>query len=345
VVPIVAILAMLFIAVFMFKGYPLAWAAAGGWIILGWFFYAGYSRKRETAFQARTTWMERIDREEYRVLVGISNLKRLPTLMEVALAATHKQKGELVVLHVVEVPEGEALSVERTIPPNAREVLEAAVTYAAERGVEARPVIRIGHRVSHSLVQTARELECNFLILGQARRPSFMERLVSSVVDRVLQVAPCQVGVVLGSVPPTGVTGVVVPVTQSGNAELAIQLAPAFADWFKTAARAVTVVDRSLTETEAEAQADEIRAMVSEQGAEVPHKVLRRRDPARAVARGVKAGELVLIGAPSTGPLMPLIGETVPTLVARYRRNVVVVVRAVAAAESHRFERVFFKRQ
>lgn len=36
--PFTPIAAMLFVAVFMFVGYPLAWLAAGGWMVAGWIF-------------------------------------------------------------------------------------------------------------------------------------------------------------------------------------------------------------------------------------------------------------------------------------------------------------------
>ncbi len=182
-VPIVAIVAMLFIAVFMFVGYPLAWAAAGGWIVLGWVFYVTYSRKRETAFQARTSWMERISQDEYRVLVAIADSRTLPTLMETALAIARPRQGELVAVTVVEVPDGEPIVRGPAVPEGGCARLEEAVRYGKERGVEVRPVVEIGRRVSAALIQAAREAECNFLVMGQPRQQSLLERLVPSVVD------------------------------------------------------------------------------------------------------------------------------------------------------------------
>ena len=247
-----SILAMLFLAVLLFRSYPLAWAAAAAWIVGGVGFYYAYSRKRETAFHARTSWMERIERAEYRVLVGISSARQVTSLMEAALALARKNRGEVVVLHVLEVPEGEPLSRTRPVPSWVLQILDTAVHYAEDRGVAAVPVVRIGHRVSHTLVQTAREKGCNFLLIGQAPRPSFMERLVSSIVERVLREAPCQVGVVSGTIQPGQITAVVVPVTRGRNSELAARLAPAFAEWFQVPARAVTVIGRELSDAEAE---------------------------------------------------------------------------------------------
>ena len=236
--PILAIAAMLFVAVFMFVGYPLAWAAAGGWIVLGWFFYMGYSRKRETAFQARTSWMERIERDEYRVMVALADRESLPTLMETALAIARTHKGEVVAVTVLEIPDGEPITSGLNLPLRVEARLEEAVRYGRERGMEVRPVVEVGRRMSHALVQAAREAGCNFLVLGQPRLQSFLERLLPTAVDRVLEQAPCQVAVVYGRIVPGAVKRIALPVTTGANAALAARLAPAFSEWFNADIRA-----------------------------------------------------------------------------------------------------------
>ncbi len=345
VVPIVAIAAMLFIAVFMFIGYPLAWAAAGGWIVIGTAFYYAYSRRRETAYGERTAWMERIERKEYRVLVAVSSPKTVPALMEAALAIAIKHHGEIVAITIAEVPEGESLMTGRRQVKELEAVLAIAVDYAKERGVEVRPVVKIGRRISHSLLQSAREEECNFLLLGQAHAQSFFERLVSTVVERVLEDAPCQVGVVYGSLNATAIKGIALPVTGSANSRLAVELAPAFAERFSVACRALTVVERAADSAEAKQLESAARANLeaADFGGEL--QVLRRADIATGMRRSIRRGELVLMGAPSTGPVVPLIGETMPAILAKHGRNPVIVVRDVEHQAAGRFERVFFGRK
>ena len=131
--PIVAIAAMLFIAVYMFFQYPLAWLAAGGWIVAGVGFYYGYSRTRETAFAEHVRWMERIDREEYSVLVAVSNPHSIPTLMEAAIAIARQHSGRIIVVTVAEVPEGQSLMTGRRQARELEALLDQAVAYAAER--------------------------------------------------------------------------------------------------------------------------------------------------------------------------------------------------------------------
>jgi nucleotide-binding universal stress UspA family protein len=289
--------------------------------------------------------MERIEREQYRVLVALSNRDAIPSLMETALAIAQTHQGEVVVVTVVEVPEGEPLNPGQSLPPGVEALLEQAVRYAEERGATARPVVKIGHRVSRAVVQTAREEDCNFLVIGQPHRQSFFERIVSSVVERVLEEAPCQVAVVYGVIDPDAVQRVVVPVTKGANATLAARLAPGFGGWFDAGVRALTVVDRALGDTEAEQQAAEARAVAQAAAPDQQLEVLRWADPARGLLRAIARDELVLIGAPSSGPVVPLVGETIPALIAGRQRNPVIVVRAVAEHRASRLEDVFFSRK
>ena len=55
-------------------------------------------------------------------------------------------------------------------------------------------------------------------------------------------------------------------------------------------------------------------------------------------------GTMALMGAPSEGAVIPLVGETVPAMLARRGGNPVIVVRDVEARRAHRFERLFFAR-
>jgi len=340
--PIVAIAAMLFVAVLMFFQYPMAWLAAGGWIVAGWVFYAAYSRRRETAFAARQEWMERIERREYRVLVAVSSPRTVESLMETALAVARDRKGDVVAVTVVEVPEGEPLTPTRPLNPEIGEVLETAVDYARARGVTVRPVVKIGRRISHGLVQTAREERCNFLIIGQPHKQSVLERVVSSIVERVLQNAPCQVGVLYGTVRHGAVREVVVPVTRGINSVLAARLAPTFAGWFDARIRPITVIGRGLSADSVHKFTEQALATLREAELEAELEVLRRKELARGLLRFIRPNQLVLLGAPSVGPIVPLIGETIPAMIARRGLNPVLVVREVQEHRTHHFERVFF---
>jgi basic amino acid/polyamine antiporter, APA family len=343
-VPAVAILTMLFLAVFLFTHYPLSWVAAGGWIGVGLVVYFGYSRKREAAFVERERWMERIERKEYRVLVAVASPRMMESLMEAAIAIARRHAGEIVAVTVAEVPEGETLMSGRELARSLEPVLESAVRYGEESGLRVRPVLKISRRVSHGIVETAREEECNFLVIGQPTWGSALERILASVVERVLQDAPCHVGIVYGRLQAERVKGILVPVTGRANPRLAAELASAFAERFSAPTRAVTVVEQGMSPEEAERHTTEATATLEAAGLTTPLEVLRSRDVAGGLTAAIRRGELVLMGAPSDGPVAAVVGETVPGAIARTGRNAVIVVRGVEPRRARRFERLFFAR-
>ena len=340
--PLLAVATMLFIAVFMFVGYPLAWLAAGGWIVLGFVFYYAYSRSREAAYGERVGWMERLEKKQYRVLVAVSNPVTVDNLMPVAVAVAARHAGEIVATSVVEVPEGESIFSGRRRTRELEPVLERCVEIANAHGIKAKSVIKIGRRTSQSLVQTAREEACNLLVLGQPSGRTFMERLVSSIGDKVLQQAPCQVAVVYGSMTDGPVASVVIPVTAGTNSRLASELTPALSAWIGGTPRFITVVPDDVDKATATKVVGVARETMSASGMEGDLDVVHGPDPGRGLVSAVRPDELVLLGAPSSGPISPLFGETVPGLLAARAAGPVVIVRNVEPQQSHRFGKFFF---
>ncbi len=342
VIPIVAIATMLFLAVFLFTQYPRAWFAAGAWIAVGLVMYYGYSRHREAAFEERERWMERLERKDYRVLVAVSSPRTMRTLMEAAIAIAAKHNGDIVAVSVAEVPEGELLFAGRPTARTLEGLLDEAVAYAEEQGVHADAVVKIARRVSHGIVETAREARCNFLIMGQPTPHSVFERVVVSVVERVLKDAPCQVGVVYGTIAPKNVRRVLVPLTRGANPELAAELAPAFALRFDAPVRAVTIVPSDLGTEAAEAYAAGAVETLTSADLGGEFEIVRSADIVHGLLRSIHRGDLVVIGAPSSGPISGVLGHTVPGALAERRRNPIIVVRDVEARRARRFERLFF---
>lgn len=342
-VPIVAIATMLFLAGYLFTHYPLGWAAVGGWLLIGAGVYYGYSRKREIAHEKREEWMERIERKEYRVLAAVTNPDTMPSLLEAAITIAQGHDSEIVVLTVAEVPEGESLMAGRRLVREVEPLLEEARRYAADRGVPARAVLKLARRVSQGILQAVREEECNFLVLGRPVTASLLERLVASIVERVLHDAPCQVGVVYGRLAPERIGGIVVPVTAGPNPQLAASLAPVFARRFGKPLRGLTVIPPGVSEEDVRQLADQAReTLAASDGADLT--VIRSRDVAQGIAASLRSDDLVVVGAPRTDPVAALLGETVPGALAARGRNPVIVVRDLVPTRIRRFEQFFLRR-
>ena len=344
VVPILAIGTMLFLAAYLFTHYPMGWAAVGAWLLIGVGVYYGYSHKREVAHEEHEKWMERIERKQYRVLAAVSSKRSMHSLLEAAITIAQGHDSEIVVLTVAEVPEGESLMAGRRLARELEPLLEEARSYVSHQGVPARAVLKIARRVSHGILQTVREEQCNFLVLGRPVTGSVLERLVASIVERVLHDAPCQVGVVYGTLAAEHVRGVVVPVTAGANPRLAASLAPAFARRFGVPLRGLTVFPPGLSEDDETRRDAEVRETLQASDERVELTVVRARNVVQGLADAIHGGELVVVGAPRTDPVAALLGETVPGALAAHGRNPVVVVRDLVPTRVRRFERFFLRR-
>jgi nucleotide-binding universal stress UspA family protein len=339
--PLLAIATMAVLCVVLVLHYPTGSLSVLGWLALGAVIYYRYSRRQEAALEAQTEWMERIERKEYRVLAAVSSPRSLPSLMEAAITIAQQRKGEIVVVTVAEVPDGESLMAGRRTARELEPLVEAAVRYATERGVPTRSVLKISRRISYGIVETVREEQCNFLVLGRPVTASLLERLGASIVERVIHDAPCQVGVVFGTVGGGRVSRVVVPVADGPNATLAAELAPAFAARLGVPVRALTVVPPDAPPDEVERHTAAARAVLQEAGLEATLDVLKRAEVPRDLAAALRRDELVVIGAPRTDPVAALLGETVPGAIAARGSSPMLVVRDVPEQRPGRF-RWFF---
>ena len=256
--------------------------------------------------------------------------------METALAIARKHDGELVAVSVAEVPEGESLLAGRRLVRELEPVLEQAVEYAprARRDRAAGGQDRAPHQPGAARRRPARRSATSWSS-GSPHTQSFFERIVSTIVERVLQDAPCQVGVVYGNIRPGSDPGD----RRAGDREARTRssrptLAPAFATAFSVAVRALTIVERGVTASEAKRREAAARETLETAGFEHELEVLRHRDVSRAITGAIRHAELVLIGAPSVGPVVPIFGDTIPALLAKRGQNPVVVVRDVEATRS-----------
>jgi amino acid transporter len=342
-VPILAIATMAFLAVFLSVHYPLGWIAVLAWLAVGGLVYYGYSHRREIAFEEHARWMERIERREYRVLAAVSSPDTMPSLVDAAIALAKEHGGEVVVLTVVEVPEGVTLLTGRGLARALEPLLEAATQRVTAQAIPVRSVVKIAHRVSDGILQTAREEDCNFLVLGRPASASLLERLVASITERVLQAAPCQVGIVYGRLDPARVRGVVVPVTSGPNPRLAATLGPALARDLGVQARALTVVPSDVSEDEADALVSAASRTLQDSGWSEAPQVVRGLDAVGALASTIRPGELVIIGAPSTDSVAALVGETVPNALAALGHTPLLVVRDVPPRPAWGFQRFFLR--
>ena len=135
------------------------------------------------------------DKVGYRVMVTLSNPANLPQLLSLANdVASEKGGGEVIGVRVAIVPE--QLSPNREDFSNEfyvtreRPILEMADRYAEEYNIPYSSQIEVGHDPAKVIINSARELECDLLIMGWKGFTTTSERILGEVADNVVSNAP-----------------------------------------------------------------------------------------------------------------------------------------------------------
>jgi amino acid transporter/nucleotide-binding universal stress UspA family protein len=328
VIPVIGILCQLFLAAFLFAYSPRAWFTAAAWIAVGVGVYYAYARKRDQAYARVVASREAAARREYRVLACIANPATAAPILQLAGTVARPNDGEVVALHVVEVPDGEVLA--RGLPDavKARRELEAVVAPHADLRV--RTLVKVAHRTSFAIIETAVEERCNLIIMGRAKHPSFLERLGATVVDRVLRSAPAQALIVTAETWPRRVRSVLIPVTDGAHAGLAITLGAAIARSWNARIRVVRVVRPETVAQLGEpgSDGDDGGAVQTLVRREMPGTELRTvlaDDPADGVIEQARGADAIFMGGAEAGLLDQLFAYPVPLDVAERAPNPVVM--------------------
>jgi amino acid transporter/nucleotide-binding universal stress UspA family protein len=234
VIPLIGIATQVLIGIYLVRYSPKAVLSAGIWIALGALTYYTYASKKESAVVGFREALRKLAQKEYQILVSIGNEENIKPLMSFALALAKRFDGEIVALSVVEVAHQTPLESAAGLPEikEKRTLLRRAERMADAEGVPCRRLIKVTHRLSQGILETAQEEDCNFIVLGRSPRPRLGSRVVRSMVDRVLDEATCHVAVVKSD-GMADVRKVAVAVEEGPHSRLAQELAPAVAERWK----------------------------------------------------------------------------------------------------------------
>lgn len=129
----------------------------------------------------------------FRILVPLANPDNVPLLIELASAIARDRNGEIVTLRVALVPEQLAPSREDPIVQRQRQILETAHELALEHDVPVTSLVRIGHDAGRAILETARERDCDLIVLGWKGFTTTKEKMLGEVVDAVVNHARADV--------------------------------------------------------------------------------------------------------------------------------------------------------
>jgi amino acid transporter len=330
-VPIVGILVQLALAVFLFFYRPMAWLSAGIWIALGMVVFYAYSRRRDRSYEQLLAVREAAEHREYRILACIGDARRGEIILNAAMALARRYDAELIVLSVVEVPEHELLAQGFERAFSTRETLAEVMDNLRNDGIPAKALVKISHRISYGITETALEERCNMIVMGRARRTGLLERFAATIVDRVVRTAPAQVMVVSAERWPEKPGTVLFAYERGPHTEVTADVVGALSESGEGRVRAVHVLPRSATAAQLQKANADINQVLGSRYAERELKVVQSGDIVTGLLRESKDVDIIVIGGTEAGVLEQLLGYALPLELADRTAKAVVTVYEMPA--------------
>ena len=290
---------LLFLAVYMLEYSLIAWIITGIWTVMGLMIYKFYAADREVEHIRKVKALERIEKKEYSILVCLSNQKTVKSLTSVAMAIAKKHNGQIIFLNVIEVGEGKKLQVGLDSADRYKSLLDEAESIIGDSGINVRSIVKVSHRISQGIVDTAIEEGCNFIVTGRQKQPNFMDRVFSSLIDTVLQKAPSEVAILHGTFTTEKVNKILIPFSPDAHTRLAAEIAPSFVDYFNAELIFAIVFDREVAEYKREEKLKQINEIISENNLTARVEVIDDSDVLNGIVKKSKDADLVLMGGQS----------------------------------------------
>jgi amino acid transporter/nucleotide-binding universal stress UspA family protein len=330
-VPVIGIMLQLTLAVFLCFYSPMALLSTGAWICLGLVVFYAYARRRDRSYEQMVAVREAAAHREYRILACIGDPRRAKIILHAAAAVARRYDGELIALSVVEVPERELLAqgLERAF--NAREMLTHAVDGLQNDGIPAQAVVKISHRISYGITETALEERCNMVVMGRGRRAGLLERFAATIVDRVVRTAPAQVMVISAERWPEKPRAILFAYERGPHAAVTADVAGALSKTGQGLVRAVHVLPRSATPAQDQAAKADLNQVLGSRYDKRELKVVHSGDIVTGLLRESKDTDIIVIGGTEAGVMEQLLGYALPLELAERTAKAVVTVYEMPA--------------
>jgi amino acid transporter len=234
--PTLGVLTCVALAISQFWFEPVSWYVAAAWIAIGLIGYAVFFAKTaKPEREVHVVGHHLPSTGRYTVLVPLHNPETVINLSTLGAVIAKANDGEVVLVSIAELPiqlpvrEGMHLVHER------QRLLQRGQQTVCAIGVVCDSVLKISHNAADGILHAAREAQCDMIVMGWRGWSGNPEKLLGTVLDKVVRDAPCDVAVFKGEqdLSEAGVQRMLVNVTASPHADLAVEVGRELASYWK----------------------------------------------------------------------------------------------------------------
>ncbi len=166
-----------------------------------------------------------------------------------------------------------------------------------ESEVPCRSLVKVSHRISTGILETAREEQCNFIVIARQKNPGTVDRIFSSLIDTVLQKAPSEVAVLHGHFDPGHVKRIMIPYAENVHTNLATEIAPALKETFQADLQVAFVLNPDDPRDVSDQRLEKVREQVRETLPGARIKAVCARDILAGVVEASRGADMLLMAA------------------------------------------------
>ena len=339
VLPIIAILCQVILAINLHEVSKTAWIVGPSWIAVGILIYFLYSKSHSVTTEDEILVFEEheaLEQKEhkYKIMVAISNPQNALDLVRNTYRICGAKNAQVEILHMVPVPDQIPLKDADRYMLDGREGIVEIMLYL-EPLFPVSTTLRYCRNLARGIVSAVREKKTNMLILGWHGKSAHKEYGLGSTIDPVIERSPCDV-VILKDCGNRTFKKVLVPLAGGPNSSFAIEVADILTGGSEQQDRVITAFN-----VHSEGNRFDIDPFIrnSEKRLNIPEGIIKTKQRKvknilSAILREAKHHDLVVIGCTLQPVLYQFMKLSLPEMVAERCNKPVVIVKASSGIRS-----------
>ncbi len=332
--PIIAIIMQIILAVWIVNMSLIAWIIAPSWIALGTVIYILYSRKHAVPGEHDIIVIEEEGApagDEFRIMVSCANPNSALGLVRTTYQLCGAKKARVELLHMVPVPDQVPLSDAHNYMWEGKEAIIELMLYLAPL-FPVSTGIRYCRSVARGILSAIRQKHIDMLIMGFRGRGRAYGFHLGSIIDPVIERSTCDV-VIFKDTPHLTYKKILVPVAGGPNSNFALEIASILMhkDEGEIVLMTVDVGGRRFDIDQFIANAADSLSISIDR---VRRKIVLSDDVEHAILKEAEDYDLVVIGISNLPYMYRAVRSTLPASIARSISKPLVMVKAFSGVSS-----------